>query len=418
MWRLHVPVGIDHAGGLLEDRLDLCGHLHPTGSVGSVHLGDQRLQHRRSWRHLRHLQRRAERPRDRQQPIADTARHVVALLGSLPLGHQVHLQVRKVRGPAEKVVTHQSVEVVWRGCPDVLLDIHHGLILQRGRAQGRRDARRRFERGALRHVDHHLEFALVVEREHLDGDQPKGHEGHRDQQQHRHAHQKEHAHATAREERTHHASIHAREQILLAVLVVSGRFQEPHRRPWRHDEGDDEREDHRRRRADRNRPHVRAHQAANEGHRQNGGNHRQCGQDRRIAHFVHRPQRHGHQPARLAGGQPRMPHDVLHHHDRVVHQDADGEDQGEERDAVERVAVEIEHEQRQREGHGDGDEDHGGFAPTEHQPDQRRHRQHRQQHVPQELVALLGRRLAVVARDRQVHVRRAPACPSTCRASV
>ena len=129
MWRLDVPVGIDHAGGLLEDRLDLCGHLHPTGSVGPVHLGDQRLQHRRSGWHLRHLQRRAERPRDRQQPIADTAGHVVALLRSLPLGHQVHLQVRKVRGPAEKVVTHQSVEVVRRGCPDVLLDIHHGRIL-------------------------------------------------------------------------------------------------------------------------------------------------------------------------------------------------------------------------------------------------------------------------------------------------
>ena len=37
-------------------------------------------------------------------------------------------------------------------------------------------------------------------------------------------------------------------------------------------------------------------------------------------------------------GQLEMAVDVLHHHDRVVHQDADAEDQGEQRDAVEGVA--------------------------------------------------------------------------------
>ena len=36
----------------------------------------------------------------------------------------------------------------------------------------------------------------------------------------------------------------------------------------------------------------------------------------------------------------KMPHDVFHHHDRVIHQNADGEDQGEKRDAIEGVAVE------------------------------------------------------------------------------
>ena len=36
--------------------------------------------------------------------------------------------------------------------------------------------------------------------------------------------------------------------------------------------------------------------------------------------------------------------DVFHHDDGVVHQDADGEDQGEERDPVERVAVQVKHQ--------------------------------------------------------------------------
>ena len=44
-------------------------------------------------------------------------------------------------------------------------------------------------------------------------------------------------------------------------------------------------------------------------------------------------------------------------------------------------------------------EHHRGLAPAEHEPDQRRHREHRQQHVPQQFVALLGSGLAVVAGD-------------------
>ena len=99
-----------------------------------------------------------------------------------------------------------------------------------------------------------------------------------------------------------------------------------------------------------------------------------------------------------------MPHDVLHHHDRIVHEDADGEDQREERDAVERVAVEKEHEQRQRQRDRNRDEHHRRLAPAEHEPDERRHREHREQHVPQQFVALLGGRLAVVAGDREMHV--------------
>ena len=69
--------------------------------------------------------------------------------------------------------------------------------------------------------------------------------------------------------------------------------------------------------------------------------------------------------AALVLRQVEVADDVLDHHDGVVHQDADGEDQREERDAVEREAVEVEHQQRQRERRGNGDADDARFAPAE-----------------------------------------------------
>jgi hypothetical protein len=102
-------------------------------------------------------------------------------------------------------VTHQTVGAGGRA--DILLHVHHGLVLERSRRQRRRDPRGRFERGALRHVDHDLELALVVERKHLHGDQAERHECHRPQQQDGDASEEERAHPAARHERTHHASI-------------------------------------------------------------------------------------------------------------------------------------------------------------------------------------------------------------------
>ena len=61
--------------------------------------------------------------------------------------------------------------------------------------------------------------------------------------------------------------------------------------------------------------------------------------------------------ARVGRDMPRVAHDVLDDDDRVVDEDADREDQREERDAVQRVAVEVEDEQRQRERDRDGGQD-------------------------------------------------------------
>ena len=100
-----------------------------------------------------------------------------------------------------------------------------------------------------------------------------------------------------------------------------------------------------------------------------------------------------------------MAEDVLHHDDRIVHQDADGEDQREEGDAVQGVAIEVEREQRERERDRNCDQHDRRLAPAKRQPDQRRDREDREQHMPQQFVALVGRRLAIVAGDGEVYVR-------------
>ncbi len=92
-----------------------------------------------------------------------------------------------------------------------------------------------------------------------------------------------------------------------------------------------------------------------------------------------------------------MPHNVFHHHDGVVHQDPDGEDQREQGDPVEGESVEIKDQQRQRESGGNGDGHHQGFPPPQHQQDQDRHAHHRDAHVEEQLVGFLRRGLAVVA---------------------
>jgi hypothetical protein len=53
-------------------------------------------------------------------------------------------------------------------------------------------------------------------------------------------------------------------------------------------------------------------------------------------------------------GKMKVADDVFDHHDGVIDEDADREDQGEEGDAVEGEAVEVEDQQRQRERR-DGD---------------------------------------------------------------
>ena len=227
---------------------------------------------------------------------------------------------------------------------------------------------------------------------------------------------KTHRHFALGNHRLHETAVELGEEILgmlgmqmrLAGLGGAGRAfgqagiffapaQNPNARPGRDDERDEQGPKHRRAGTDRNRPHVRPHQSADKRHRQHRRNHRERGEDGGIADFAHGLDGDGGPVAALVLRQMKMADDVLDHDDGVVHQNADGEDQREERDAIQREAVEVKHQQRERERRGNRHADDAGLAPAERQPDQHHHADHRDAHVQQQFVGFLGRGFAVIA---------------------
>jgi hypothetical protein len=110
--------------------------------------------------------------------------------------------------------------------------------------------------------------------------------------------------------------------------AMAVRLHQLERQPGRDGEGDGQRQRHAQAGVDRDRAHVRPHQAADEGHGQQRRDHRQRGQDGGAADLVHRQRDDLAQ--RLARVELLVAVDVLHHHDGVVDQDADREDQREQ----------------------------------------------------------------------------------------
>ena len=125
-------------------------------------------------------------------------------------------------------------------------------------------------------------------------------------------------------------------------------FEHTDRGPRRDGKRDGDGEQHRRRGTDGNRPHVRAHQPTDERHGENRRNHRQSGEDRRVADFVDGFERDLVDRFLVGTRQPDVAHDIFDDDNCVIHQDPDREDQREERDAVQRVAQRVVHEQRER----------------------------------------------------------------------
>ncbi len=89
---------------------------------------------------------------------------------------------------------------------------------------------------------------------------------------------------------------------------------------------------------------------------------------------------------------------VFHHHDGVVDQDADREDQREQRHAIEREAPGPGGKERRRQRQHDGDADDQRLAPAEGGPHQRDDRERGEDQLLDQLVGLVARGVAVVAR--------------------
>ena len=192
-------------------------------------------------------------------------------------------------------------------------------------------------------------------------------------------------------------------------LLVRCEYFLPQRRmriagPRRDDECNRERQKHRRARADRNRPHVRPHQAADEGHRQHGGDHGEGRENGRIADFVHGFDGNVRPVAAFVLREMKMADDILHHDDRIIDENADGKDQREERDAIEGETVEIKDQQRERERRRNGNGDDRRFAPAERKQNQHRDAEDGDAHVEKQFVGFFRRGFAVVARDRDFDI--------------
>ena len=75
----------------------VCASASRRVGIGPVDLRDERLQHRRTRRHLDHLDRRAEASRERIEPGPQPFGDGVALLAAFVLRHERHLQVGEIR---------------------------------------------------------------------------------------------------------------------------------------------------------------------------------------------------------------------------------------------------------------------------------------------------------------------------------
>jgi hypothetical protein len=124
---------------------------------------------------------------DGRQRGTRRARDVVALAAAVMLVDQVDLQVADVGALAQVVLPHQAVEVDRRRGAGVALHAGDFRQLADFRGEFAQHPVGGFQRAALRHVEHHLELALVVEGQHLQHHQfdhrQAGRAGH--QQQHR-----------------------------------------------------------------------------------------------------------------------------------------------------------------------------------------------------------------------------------------
>ena len=301
---LDVPIDIDHAGRGFENGLHLFSKFQAVRFIRPVNLSDERLQHRRSWWHFRNGHPCAVACRDGGDGRAHTFGDVMTLRLALMLADEVHLNVRDTGATAHEVVTHQAVEIVGRG--DTGIDLVVGDF--RLRADRRRHLPRHgsglLQRSALRHVQDDLKLALVVKRQHLHLHPAEADRRHGPKQQHRDAHEEHPAPAGVMNQRAHHAAVQLGEEVLgvlrremLVTVIHRDAFREfgilaspaqnANGGPRRDDERDEQRPEHRRARADRDRAHVGSHETTDKSHRQHGGDHGKGGEDGGVSHFAH-----------------------------------------------------------------------------------------------------------------------------------
>ncbi len=401
--RLDRSVDINDAVGVLEafgqPRCQPAG----LGIVRSVDLGNQWRQHRWARRHLHYLDRSSVAGGHVGQPRSHRTGDVVALATAIVAIDQIDLDIADMAALALIVLTHQSVEIDRRGSPDIALVVTHFRHRCQHGSQFQQHGIGLLQRAALGHVQHHLKLRLVVERQHLQHHPLHGGEPGRDQHQDGHPGEQDAPAAWTApgiekgREQPPKATVQRAANDTITAPGDRMPTQQLQGQPWRHRQRHRQRKQHADRGIDRNRPHVRPHQSTHEGHRQQGRNHREGGQDGRSANLIDgRRNRLG---QRLSA-QAHVPMDVLDHHDRVIDQDADREDQSEQRHPIDGESHRPGCKQGQGQGQHHRTADHHGLAATQCCQDQQHHRCGGEDQLLDQGGGLVVGGLAVVARYR------------------
>ncbi|MPL73164.1 hypothetical protein SDC9_18957 [bioreactor metagenome] len=403
-------IDIDDEGHPFEGHADFRGCGAPGLGIGAIDLGQQRRHHRGPGRWFDRLQAGALRQVELRDPLTHIKGDLMRAAVAVGLVRQVDLYVALIRVFAQVVMPHQPVEVERRRGAGVGLHRDHLGQLRHHLGHLLRHRIRRLDRGALGQVDHHAQLRLVVEGQEFHRDVLGVEEPERAEAEHDRRDQEGPGGALGAQHRPRHPLVE-RAQLAAGVMArplgMRGHVGAPrdlHHQPGRDDHRDEKGKDHRRRGDRGNGRHVGAHQATDEQHRQQRRDHGQRGDDGRVADLGHRLDRLRDAGAR--GLHRPVPRDVLDHHDRVVDEDADREDQREEADAVQREAHDVRGKQRQQDRHRNDDRHHDAFPPADREEDKRDDRHRGEAEVEQELVRLLVRGLAIVAGDLHLDRRR------------
>ena len=172
--RLAGVVHIDDVRRLLEGLPYALRDLQLARIIEAVDLGDERRQHRRAGRHLDDFHVGAEAPADLLQRLAHGCGDLMRLALAQVLVEQVDLDVALVRGAPQVVLTHEAVEIDRSGSASVDLVVGDFRDRRDGIRQRLKHALGFLHRRALGHVHQHLEFALVVEWQHLQDHRAEG----------------------------------------------------------------------------------------------------------------------------------------------------------------------------------------------------------------------------------------------------
>ena len=210
--------------------------------------------------------------------------------------HQVDLDVAQARVLPQVVLAHQSIEIDRRGRAGVDLVVADFRQLFHHVRELIEQTRSSLGGAALRQIGDDLKLGLVVERQHLQHHQLRCHQSdgeHDGRQDPPVEFVPTPAAAFGLQERTDQACEQALHPALLRLPGLARRSavlpaeQDP-AQPGREDQRHGQRNHHPHAGIDRNRTHVRAHQARDESHRQQRCDHGEGGQYRRPADLIDR----------------------------------------------------------------------------------------------------------------------------------